>query len=67
MEILVCEQRDLALEPAERVLLERPSHEIRACEERERHCREDGGADREPQARLEGDHASLVARASRRR
>ena len=48
MEIFVREQRHLPLQTAERTVLERPSDEIRADEERERDRREHGGADREP-------------------
>jgi hypothetical protein len=67
MQILVGEQRDLALEPVERGLLERPTHEIRADEQRDGDGTENGDADREPQSRLKRHQASVSARDSRMR
>jgi hypothetical protein len=52
VQVLVGEQCDLALETAERRLLERPSHEIRAYEQRQGNGDQNGQTDREPQARL---------------
>jgi hypothetical protein len=44
----VGEQCDLALEAAERSLLERPSHEIAAYEQRQGNGGKNGRTDREP-------------------
>src|SRR5712691_9698231 len=48
VQVLVGEQCDLALETAERGLLERPSHEIRAYEQRKGNGGKNGQTDREP-------------------
>jgi hypothetical protein len=52
MQVLVCEQRDLAAEAAERSLLDRSSDEIGARDQRDGDGRENGRTDGEPQAGL---------------
>jgi hypothetical protein len=58
VQVLVREEGDLALQTAERGVLERPSYEVRAHQQRDRHGGEDGCADREPQSCLKRHHAS---------
>ena len=62
MEILVCEQADLPLEPAECTLFQRPSHEIGTDEQRQGDGGENRGADPQPQARLQRDHRQWLSR-----
>src|SRR5262245_18599606 len=67
VQVLVREQCDLALEPVVPRMLERPSYEVRADDQRDRYRREHGRADREPQACLKRHHASRAALLSRMR